>query len=535
MLSILSSYGGRVLEKKLKAVTFISFLIFVLLMLPVLYLAFVNRATGDDYGYAIYTRAAWLGTHSLTELLKASWQTINQSYYSFQGTWFSLFLFTVQPETFSDGAYVIVVFLMLFLWIGSTFYLFKTILCQAVALDKWSYLVITVWFLIISIEFIPSTRSSIFWYNGCVHYMLPFAMCQMVTAWLLKYGMEDMQGGVAKGYRETKFLGILIFMTLLGGSNYQAALFTLIVASYTIISVWFLKKDKRIFMLLIPIFTELIGLIVSMKAPGNKVRAGKDFGFSLSRGVETIGLSFLYGIRDIGVYVKERPLIFAGLVFLFVIFLTIFLSRGNAENAGNENPGGKESFHFKHPVWLSLMLFCLYSAMQSPAIYADVAVSGGVPNTNFQVFLLGASGLLFIIAERLSVKLKAVWREEAVKKPLRIIAAMAAVICLVIVFAGRSNIKTSTSFVSLEYITSGQAADYKEQMDLQTRLMEDESTEEVVVPFINDVQGPLMHMPVTDNPEVFTNYATREFYGKKSVVAMERPEWMELYGEKYGY
>ena len=44
--------------------------------------------------------------------------------------------------------------------------------------------------------------------------------------------------------------------------------------------------------------------------------------------------------------------------------------------------------------------------------------------------------------------------------------------------------------------------------------MEDESTQDVIVPFINDVQGPLMHMPVTDDPNVFTNYATREFYGK---------------------
>ena len=84
----------------------------------------------------------------------------------------------------------------------------------------------------------------------------------------------------------------------------------------------------------------------------------------------------------------------------------------------------------------------------------------------------------------------------------------------------------------MEYIRSGQASDYKEQMDLQTKLLEDENTEDVVLPFINDVQGPLMHMPVTDNPEAWTNTVTREFYGKNSVVAMERPKWMELYGER---
>ena len=508
----LSSGGGRILEKKLKALTFISVLIFVVLMLPVVYLSFINRATGDDYGYAIYTRAAWMGTHSIAELLKASWRTIVQSYYSFQGTWFSLFLFTIQPEVFGDGGYVIVVFLMLFVWVGSTFYLFNTILCRRMALDEWSCVLITLWFMIINIEFIPSTRSAIFWFNGGVHYMLPFAMCQLVTAWLIKFGKE---------YKVTTFAGILIFMSMLGGSNYQAALFTLIVACYTLIAAWFLKKDKRIFTLLVPIITELIGLIVSMKSPGNRVRAGGDFEFSFSKGIKTIGLSFLYGIKDIGTYAKERPLIFAGLLFMFVIFVTIFCMK-------------EEAFHFEHPVWLSLMLFCLYSAMQSPAIYADVAVSGGVPNTNFQVFLLMASGILLLIAERLSVKLKLIWKKDAIKNTLKMIAVPAAFICLLIVVAGRSNIKTSTSFVSLEYITSGQAADYKVQMDLQTRLMEDESTQDVVVPFINDVQGPLMHMPVTDDPDVFTNYATREFYGKRSVVAMDRPEWIRLYGALWG-
>lgn len=507
------------MEKKFKAVTFISFLIFILLMLPILYLSFVNRATGDDYGYAIYTRAAWLGTHSPTELLKASWQTIRQSYYSFQGTWFSLFLFTIQPEVFSDGAYVIVVFLMLFVWSGSTFYLFRTILCQNLGLDKWSYLLITVWFMIISIEFIPSTRSSIFWFNGCVHYMLPFAMCQITAAWLLKYAGE---------YKETTFAGILIFMTLLGGSNYQAALFTLIIAFYMIASIWFLKKDKRIFTLIIPIVTELAGLIVSMKAPGNRIRAGEDFGFSVTKGFVTIGLSFVQAVADIGKYLKERPLIFVGLLFLFVIFMII-----NFETESLQGKLSVESFNFKHPIWLTLMLFCLYSAMQAPEIYAGVGVSGGVPNTNYQVFLLTASVVLFIIAQKLSIKIQEIWKEAAFKNTLKFIVLPVLCICLITTVILRGDIKKSTSFVSLEYITSGQAADYKEQMELQTRLMEDADTEDVVVPFINDVQGPLMHMPVTDDPDVFTNYATREFYGKNSVIAMDRPTWMEIYGEQW--
>jgi len=508
---------GRNVEKEkmmkiIRTVTWMEILLFVLLLLPVLYLSFVNRASGDDYGYGVYTRAAWMGSHSLIEVLRAVWQTVRLYYYAWQGTWFSVSVFSLQPEVFHDSAYVIVAFMMLFLWIGSTLYLFHQILCRNMKFQKWCALLITICFLMLSIEFVPSPKSSIFWFNGCAHYMLPFAMCQMAAAWLLKYG---------ETYRKRYLIGIILFMMLLGGSNYQAALLILIVACYIGISVWSLKRDKRILFLAFPVLFEIVGLLVSMTAPGNKVRAGEDFGFSMVDGVKTIGYSFWYGITDIGTYMRERPLIFAGLMFLFLAFLTVFCAF-------------EEVYHLKHPVWLGAMLFCLYSAMQAPAVYAGVEVSRGVLNTNFQVFLLTASGILLMIAQRAAEKIKVCWKEAANRKVFLFITVPGIVLCLCLLVLCRSCVKISTSYVSLRYIMSGEAADYKEQMDLQTKLMEDENTEDVVVPFINDVQGPLMHMPVTSDKTAWTNTVTGEFYGKNSVVAMDRPLWIEQYGEKSG-
>lgn len=495
-------------EKKLKITTFLSILLFAILLLPIVYLTFVNRASGDDYGYGTYTRAAWVGSHSLLKVLKAMCQTVRNYYMTWQGTWFSIAVFSLQPEVFHDGAYVIVAVLMLSLWIGSTFYLFRRILCKIMGFSVWSYLLVTVWFLIISIEFIPGSKSSIYWFNGCAHYMLPFAMCQMVVAWLLKYGTE---------YRKSTFAGILIFMTLLGGSNYQAALFALIAAFYVCISIWILKKDRRIFTLCIPIITELIGLVASMRSPGNRRRAGEDFGFSVAQGLKTVGYSFLNAVRDIGDYVKARPLALVGLLFLFLLLIVALCVR-------------REEREIRYPIWIILMLFCLYSAMQAPAIYAAVSVSQGVPNTNYQVFLLTASGMLLLIADMLVRNLKRRWRGETDQKILRFLILPGVLLCMILALWNRSNIKTCTSWVALTYITSGQAKDYKQQMDLQTRLMESDE-KDVVVPGINDVQGPLMHMPVTADEKAWTNTVTAEFYGKRSVIAIERPTWIERYGD----
>ncbi len=490
--------------------TFAGAAVFLLLLLPVLYLTFVNRASGDDYGYGSYTRAAWLATHSFIAVGKAVWRTIRQYYYGWQGTWFSIALFTLQPEVFSDSAYWIVAPLMLFLWIGSTFYLFKQILVKSMKLDQWSYRLIAVVFLIINIQFVPSTKSSIFWFNGCAHYMIPFAMCQMTAAWLLSY---------SRYYKRSTFIGITVFMTLLGGANYQAALFTFIAACYVGISTWLFKRNKKILILLVPIVFEIAGLMISMKAPGNRVRAGEEFGFSVSKGIKTVIISFWQGIKDMGTYAQERPLIFVGLLFLFVLFVVIFVTK-------------KDIVIFRYPFWLILMLYCLYSAMQAPAIYAGVEVSRGVLNTNFQVFMLTASGILMIAAEKIGVKLREKYREEAEGKVCVQVLLPGVMICLLLLLILRSNVKESTSYVCLTYITSGQAADYREQMELQTRLLEDENTEDVVLPFINDVQGPLMHMPVTNDPNAWTNTVTGDFYGKSSVVAMPRPEWEEIYGVK---
>lgn len=478
-------------------------------MLPILYLTPVNRASGDDYGYGIQTRYAWMSTHSLAKVGEAMCYTVKSFYDGWQGTWFSLALFTLQPEVFHDGAYVVVICMMLFLWIGSTFYLFRQILCRNMGFGKWSYMFVTVCFLVISIEFVPRPKSAIFWFNGCAHYMIPFAMCQMLAAWLLRYSAE---------YRKSTLLGIVVFMTLLGGSNYQAALLALIIAFYVGTASWISGKDKRILWLGIPMLLELVGLVISFLAPGNRHRAGDEFGFSVPLAVKTILNSFVCGIEDLGTYAESRPLIFVGLLFLFITFVTAFGAR-------------EDDFSFKHPVLLSLMLYCLYSAMQAPAIYAAVEVSGGVPNTNYLVFLLTASGILLIIAQRVSKRLKTVWQEKTETNILRMIVVPGIVICAMLALVWRSSIKLSTSYVSLDYITSGQAGDYREQMDLQTRLMEDESTRDVVVPFINDVQGPLMHMPVTGNKTAWTNTVTAGFYGKNSVVAIERPKWIEKYGE----
>ena len=111
--------------------------------------------------------------------------------------------------------------------------------------------------------------------------------------------------------------------------------------------------------------------------------------------------------------------------------------------------------------------------------------------------------------------------------------AAAGIGVILIAFLGRHGVKTYTDYICMNYYLSGQADDYKEQMKLQRMLMTEEGIEDVIVPEVNDMQGPLMQMPIVADSQNIDNRMTASFYGKKSCRAIPRQEWIAKYGDKY--
>ena len=159
----------------------------------------------------------------------------------------------------------------------------------------------------------------------------------------------------------------------------------------------------------------------------------------------------------------------------------------------------------------------LYSAMQAPAIYAGVEVSGGVYNMNYQCFLLMMLTALYVLAGIIGNCMKKI-TAESIRKNLLIPGF---VICCFLLILCRSNIKDSTTWICMDYITSGQAADYKEQMDSQAEILLDDSIKEAYLCPTNPEQGSLMHMPVIKDPDAFTNWAVGNFYGKDYITTVD--------------
>lgn len=491
-----------------KWITIICALVFLAGLVPVLYLTGYVHATGDDFGYGTLTHAAWLDTHSLLEVFRAALQTIENYYRGWQGTWFSVFLFTLQPEVFSPDAYWIVPVLMIGLTIVGVSIAGYYFLVRKAGFSRMGFLALDFLMLFVLIQFVPSTKSAIFWYNGAAHYVVPFFLAMVAIA----------VSGLYMDTGRKRFLVLsFVCMVCLGGASYLAAL----LAPIVIVFLWgvYGRKNRRSLWLLVPIAAEMAGLVISLLAPGNKVRGGEDLGVSVGRAASTIMESFRQGGLTIVEYLREKPIMFLLMIpTAVIIWMELEKQRKSGENRTWRLPG----------LFIAAM-FCIYCAMFAPGLYAGTELSGGVPNTIFQVFVLTMIASLVYLLGWIHVRLSRFMdvdgkeKSAMVRKKLRIAAVAVGVLAFMgILFLCRSTVRETTFFICTKYILSGQADDYKAQMEERQAILLDDSIRDAQLPAMNSEQGPFMHMEVLKDPNGWTNTVVRDFYRKDSVVEIDR-------------
>ncbi len=472
-------------------------------LLPIFALAGVDRASADDWSYGLLTHLAWEDTHSLLRVLQAAFASVKKYYFTWQGTWFSVFLFSLQPEVFSYEAYCIVPCLMTgLLIIGVSCFLYN-LLVRLLHVSRWDFLLLDAVLLLTLIQFVPYQTSAIFWYNGAAHYTVPFALAMAACACFLRYAVD---------FRRREVVFAAVWMTLLGGTNYQAAILGLCL--FFLFLVLFYRKDRRVLWMLIPVALETAGLLVSALAPGNAVRGGDDYQITAGRMLSAVLESFQQGtvgmLRSFGKY----PVAMAAMLVTAVLLWDILREAVPA--------GG---LHFPCPGLVILYFFGVYCAMYWPVLFVDGSVSGGsvsvgVSNMIFWVFILAIfGGLLYGLGWFVE---KTDGAGERLRLPVYAAGFAAAFLILVVC---RLDLKNSTDYVCYYYIRTGRAAAYKEQMDEFTQLVTQEGVEDVVVPFIVGEQEPLVHLPVSTEKGEWWNQKMAQFFGKKSLVAVPREEW----------
>lgn len=490
--------------------------LFFLSLLPILYLGLHNHATGDDYWYGVHTYRG-LVEGGLIGALKGSLRTVSEFYENWQGTWFTMFLFTLSPHHFHENGYVLTVFISLGLLIGSFTCLSRYYLVKM--LDFRADAVIVCSVLCLAIQYIPRTTSGIFWFNGVMHYSVPLFLAVLAVI----HSHRFVQYGRWKDYAV-----LFISFTLLGGGSYLAPVAAtlavcLILASRIRIRTFDLRNRKLSFaydwknLWILAAFTaELVGLVISFLAPGNRVRGGEEFGADLKWGLQCV-----YYAIDRGIYLGEDYFLKNPVTTVVYILLAVLIWSEMWRNIGRD-------FRFRFPLLFVVCMNGIYWASYVPEIYARSDVSGGVPNTYFHIFLIiTLANMIYVTgwlqrrlvrywhrkAERAGLTYeetaaKSIWGPERFKKRL-MIPAMAVGLALLPAAVHYSGLTTTDGYC-MEYITSGKMAQYVKVRKEQYRLLHDSTEADVIVPEVCGDQYPLCHMPLPDDNQ-------KAYYNKNSI------------------
>jgi hypothetical protein len=487
-----------------KKTAWIMGILFFLSMLPILYCSFFDYATGDDLIHGAIVHNAIKNGIPFFEMMGEIFYRIHAIYYSFQGNWATLFACCFEPSVFGERMYFITPLIAIISLCGGTAYLLYEFLVHWCGMRKQVYFIlfcITDFFLI---QYMITPRAGIYWYSGMMHYTFPFGLALYSTAWVLKF--------LSSG-KKRYLIYTIIGMTYIGGAGYPAVVLSIVLLFLFLISGLFnpvLEEKKKILYLFIPLVLLLAGFAVSALAPGNKIRGGSDFGFSSSRALSALINSILAGFHyDLSYLYNVRPMFLMILAEIVVELDQIDIQRSK--------------LHFSHPVTAVIISFLVTCSVHAPELYAgddvQAGISGGVYNSYYFVFVIAVFFTVFYLCGWIKTKNPNV---ECIAQKIRFpFVIFTLLFCLVL---GKHLVGNTVDFTCMEFISSGQLSDFESQMQERLAILNTDD-KNVVVPEMNNEQGPFMHMALMRDPAEYTNRATEAFYDKDTVIAIPRDEY----------
>lgn len=505
---------------------FFAALLFFLSLLPIIYVGLFNYATGDDYWYSINTHAGFV-EEGIWGALKGSFLTVAEFYEGWQGTWFTIFLFSLSPNNFAQNGYVIVVFLTLSLLIGSVVCLANHYLVKLLKLTRGAVAVIVCMVLYLAFQYMPRGTSGIYWFNGIMHYLVPFFVGAVAIVYTQKFVDRK---------RKRDYFVLFLCFTLLGGGSYLVPVSASLAACLILVSKLEIKEgslkqkklvlayDWRNLWVLAALAAEAAGLFISFMSPGNSVRGGEEFGFSLKWALDCV-----FQAIDRGIYLGEDYFLKNPVNTIVYLMLAVILWQQMWRV-------DKERFRFKNPLLFVIYTNGIYWASYMPEIYARSDVSGGVPNTYFHIFLLVTLANMVYVHGWIQRKLWERWKKTAqeqgvdtmdyVQNKLLYPERFRYCCCFPLLLAGIlvwlaadsfSEVKTVNAYCR-EAVESGQLKEYAKVRSKQHHILMDEGIQEAVVPEM-EAPYPLLNMTLSEEEGNSRNQDRAVYYQKKSVKA----------------
>lgn len=247
-----------------KKIALIAFVIFIISLIPLLYMARYLHPSTDDYVFAADTYHTWTETHSVLQTLQTAADVTSQIYHDWQGTYTGCFLMALQPGIFD--AYWVTPFIIIGIFIFANFWLMHVIFRQYLKSSYWQYLLISTTVTMLSMQFVKSPFDAFYWYNGAMFYTTYYSLALLLATTIIKSILVK-----NKAMKVAFGVASLLLCIFIAGGNYMIGLFTPTAMATAIILRLCLKKKVPV-ILYASFAVFCISFFFSITAPGNAIR-----------------------------------------------------------------------------------------------------------------------------------------------------------------------------------------------------------------------------------------------------------------------
>ena len=411
-----------------------SMLLLLASMIPIAMVAPYVRSTGDDLNYSAGVHHALAGGEGWRGVLAAVWMTVKNTWHSWQGTWSSVALFSLQPGIWGNQYYPITVAVALVCILGGTGY-FLNVAGSRRGVGRSVRIAVFSLTGLLLVQYMPNMQCGLFWWTSVAHYCIPYGITLLCMGWSLRFldtgraaflagcclGMAYLGGA---GYPEVVLGAVWLFLLMLvqalrpvTAARQQCAPGEEKAADRCGLHGQNLqeqrpgenpsnradKRDRRSRLsrrfcwLLLPFALEMAGFAVSAAAPGNRNRGGESFGFSVGKVLWTLAACVREGITETAAYfVHVRPLLPLLVIIGLLLLLDSAESMKKGKSAGKsieKNAGGNTGRSLGRRAWeqdaagrkrrLAAILAAgfVICIVRAPVLYAGTDASGGVPDS----------------------------------------------------------------------------------------------------------------------------------------------------------
>lgn len=479
----------------IKLFALLSALALLALLVPMLKAAQYDVPSADDYANGLTTYRALKTTGSAAEVLKAAWNRVYELYYSWQGTFTAIFLFTLNPMIFGEQYYQLGPWIILITLLAGIFYLTVTVWSGMFRAPKTESCIIAVIWAVLCTQFLPRASQGIYWYTGAIYYSFYFSLAAIAFALLLRYILRK-TGDRGLG----KLIAASLLFLFIGGGN----LVTCLTAAVVLLSMEFVllvRKRKEWKTLLLPTLCFFFTFGLNAAAPGNSQR---QVYFPQPGPVQAVFLSF----REAWNFGRE----WFSLPVLALILLLIPLFWRIASRPG---------LQFPLPGLVSLYSVCLTGVMFYPPIYAmtehNLRNLGRITN----IIFFGMMGLtifnLFYWIGWLSQK--GILSEKLFPASRKNRFSLAYLLLMLLLFGfGMTQIKwfDTTSISAFRSYRSGQMGNYWHTYKERLEILKDPEVKDAVLKRFPYRPYVLFYQELSADPA--DNVTIAEWYGKDSVI-----------------